>query len=41
MILSDTGIFEKAERAKYETRKSRFEERIGLVNSVQKDINKK
>ena len=32
MILSDTGIFNKAERAKYETRKARFEERIGLVN---------
>lgn len=32
MILSDTGIFERAERAKYETRKARFEERIGLVN---------
>ena len=31
-LLSEDGIFEKAERAAYETRKSRFEERIGLVN---------
>ena len=41
-LLSEDGIFEKAERAAYETRKARFEERIGLVNldaQTQKALN--
>ena len=41
-LLSDEGIFEKAERAAYETRKARFEEKIGMVNlqaQAQKALN--
>ena len=41
-LLSDEGIFEKAERAAYETRKARAEEQIGMVNlqaQAQKALN--
>ena len=41
-LLSEDGIFERAERAEYETRKAKFEERIGLVNleaQTQKALN--